>query len=225
MCYRSGSLCRKTLRKYVGAEQEQDCMMELIEIISGAEWVIVAICAGGLLLGWYLVLSVQPDMRNPERGENDDDQAVEMFVRLITETRQRIVIHDDGNNSPLSVYNNDKVIEAVKGRIRKQRINVHCLFNDNEPLKLLDLARGAEYRGRVHIWYANGDRPDPDIHYKIVDDGKLLHLSNHEHRASERGYALYRVPWWAWGSRRRISRPYREHFEHGLKDAVPAQVA
>ena len=197
-------------------------MIEFTGIIDGAEWAMVAILAGGLLWGWYLVLSVQPDARGPEVGENDDNQAVEMFVRLVGEARRSIVIHDEGTDSPESVYNSDEVMEAVKRRIRERGIEVHCLFNDAEPLKLLDLAREDECRDRIRIWYARGERSKPDIHYKIVDGGKLVHVSNHRHHASAKAYLLYKAPWWARGARQRFSRAYKEHFERCLKNAVAA---
>ena len=93
------------------------------------------------------------------------------------------------------------------------------LFNDREELKLLELADG-ECRNNISIWYAGGDRPENDVHYKIVDGGRLVHLSAHAHGASERSYVLRKAePWWAARTRRRISRPYLEHFEHSLPAA------
>ncbi len=195
-----------------------------MDMIEGAEWVVVTIFMVAFLVGTYLVLSVQGDMRvQDESGNNDDDRAAEIFVNLIKDTRRRIVIHDDGNHSPESVYNNDQVMIAIQEGIRQRGIEVHCLFNDkDQPLKLLDLARSEEGRGHILVWYAKGERPLQDIHYKIVDGGKLVHLSLHEHRASERGFVLRKAPRWAIGTRRRISRSYLDHFQHGLRDAVQA---
>ena len=195
-----------------------------MDMIEGAEWIVVTIFLVAFLVGTYLVVSVQGDMRvHDESGENDDDQAADMFIALIKQTRRRIVIHDDGNDSPESVYNNDQVMVAIRDRIRQRGIEVRCLFNDEEqPLKLLDLARSEECRGHILVWYMKGDRPDQDIHYKIVDDGKLVHLSRHEHRASERGFVLRKAPRWAMGTHRRISKSYRDHFQHGLRGAVQA---
>ena len=197
-----------------------------MDMIEGAEWVVFAIFLVAVLVGTYLVVSVQGDMLVEEDiGDNDDDQAADLFVDLIEKTRRSMVIHDDGNYSTKSIYNNDRVIDAIRNRLQKKRgIKVRCFFNDkDEPLKLLDLARSEECRGRILIWYAKGERPSQDIHYKIVDGGKLVHLSLHAHGASERGFVLRKAHWWwALGTRRRISRPYRDHFRAGIRDATVA---
>lgn len=66
----------------------------------------------------YLALTAQPDMNLvEERDENTDAQAAEMMIGLINKTRRSLVIHDDGNNSPQSVYNSDAVIDALRQRI------------------------------------------------------------------------------------------------------------
>ena len=190
-------------------------------MIQGAEWIVVAIFATASLAGLFLVVSAQGDMRlREEAGENDDDQAAAMLIDLVNKARSSLVIHDDGNDSAESVYNNDGVVDAIRDRIRqRRRLKVKCLFNDREELKLLELADG-ECRNNISVWYAGGDRPDNDIHYKIVDGGRLVHLSAHAHGASERGYVLRKAePWWAARTRRRISRPYLEHFEHSLPAA------
>ena len=190
-------------------------------MIQGAEWIVVAIFATASLAGIFLVVSAQGDMRlREEAGENDDDQAAAMLIDLVNKARSSLVIHDDGNDSAESVYNNDAVVAAIRDRIKqRRRLEVMCLFNDREELKLLELADG-ECRNNILIWYASGDRPENDIHYKIVDGGRLVHLSTHAHGASERGYVLRKAePWWAARTRRRISRPYLEHFEHSLPAA------
>ena len=190
-----------------------------MDMVQGAEWFVLATLAATVFACMYLALSVQPDMNvAEERDENNDAQAAEMMVQLINKTRRTLVIHDDGNDSPQSVYNNDDVIRALRERIeRRPHMTVECLFNDRENLKLLALARDTQ---NIAIWYANGARPDNDLHYKIVDGGKLVHLSSHAHGASERRYVLRKAePWWAIPTRRRISAQYRRHFNHGRAHA------
>ena len=195
-----------------------------MDIVQGAEWLVLAVLFAAVIICAYLALSAQPDMALvEERDENDDDQAAEMMIDLINKTRHSLVIHDDGNDSPQSVYNNDRVIAALRQRIRQRpRIAVECLFNDRDDLKLRRLAE-TSHRPNIKIWYATGGRPENDLHYKIVDGGKLVHLSSHAHGASERGYVLRKAePWWAIPTRRRISAEYRRHFEHGVAHADPA---
>ena len=196
-----------------------------MEMIQGAEWAVLAILVAGFLISLYLIVSVQGDLRlREESGLNTDEQATAMFIGLLNQTRRRIDIHDDGNDFADSMYNSPEVIDALRERIRKRNIKVRCLFNDaDQPLELLELARSEEFRNRIEIWYLNGGRQEPDTHYKIVDSGRLVHLSRHEHGASERGYRLRKaLRWWEVRTRHRISKQYRDHFEHGLKNAVQA---
>ena len=127
-----------------------------------------------------------------------------MFLDLVKAARQSIMIHDDGNDSSESVYNNFKVIGALRDSIEMHGVIVKCLFNDdNQQLGLLNLAR--DFPDNVKIWYLDGDRPQRDIHYKIVDDGKLVHLSEHDYGSDERDYVLRKAnKWWVGnGTRRR----------------------
>ena len=158
-----------------------------------------------------------------EKGVNTNEQATSMFVELLNEAEKSIDIHDDGNSFHESVYNNDDVVSAME-RCLSRGITIRCLFNDaDQPLKILNLHRSEEYGQRLHVWYVSGGRKEPDTHYKIVDNGRLVHLSNHAHGDSEREYELRKaVRWWERPTRRRISRRYRNHFERELVNAKPA---
>ena len=196
-----------------------------MDMIQGAEWIVVAILAVGFLISVYLIASVQGDLRMREiSGRNTDEQATEMFIELLNQTRRRIDIHDDGNDFSGSVYNSTRVIDVLRERIQKHNIKVRCLFNDaDQPLELLNLANKKEIGSHIEIWYLKGGRQEPDPHYKIVDGGRLVHLSMHDHGASERGYRLRKaLGWWEFSTRYRISKEYRDHFEHSLKNAVQA---
>ena len=110
--------------------------------------------------------------------------------------------------------------ESVRDRIKSKDIEVHCLFNDNESTDLRDLAQSDEFKNNIKIWHLNGDRPENDVHYKIVDGGKLVHVSKHDHGDTERSYYLYEIPGWAIGTRKRVAGPYTEHFRNWQKSAV-----
>ena len=195
-----------------------------MDMIQGAEWIVVAILVAGFLFSLYLIASVQGDLRREESGLNTDEQATKMFIGLLNQTRQRIDIHDDGNDFEGSMYNSPEVIDVLRERIQKSNIKVRCLFNDaDQPLELLRLAQTEEFGSQIEIWYLKGGRQEPDIHYKIVDGGRFVHLSSHEHGASERGYRLRKASrWWELNTRYRISKQYRDNFEHGLKNADQA---
>ena len=196
-----------------------------MDMIQGAEWIVVAILVAGFLTSVYLIASVQGDLRmREESGLNTDEQATTMFIGLLNQTRRRIDIHDDGNDFAGSMYNSPEVIGALRERIQERNIKVRCLFNDaDQPLELLNLARTDEFGSHIEVWYLRGGRQEPDTHYKIVDGGRLVHLSRHARGAGERGYRLRKaLRWWEFHTRYRISKQYRDHFEHGLKDAVQA---
>ena len=68
------------------------------------------------------VVSAQGDMSlREEAGENDDDRAPAMLIDLVNKARGSLVIHDDGNDSAESVYNNDGVVATIRVRIRQRR--------------------------------------------------------------------------------------------------------
>lgn len=196
-----------------------------MDMIQGAEWIVVAILVAGFLTSVYLIASVQGDLRmREESGLNTDEQATTMFIGLLNQTRRRIDIHDDGNDFSGSMYNSPEVIGVLREQIQERNIKVRCLFNDaDQPLELLNLARTDEFGSHIEVWYLRGGRQEPDTHYKIVDGGRLVHLSRHARGAGERGYRLRKaLRWWEFHTRYRISKQYRDHFEHGLKDAVQA---
>ena len=197
-----------------------------MEMIQGVEWLVLAVFAGGTILCVYLVASVQGDLRLTETsGVNTDEEAKSMFISLLCGTRKTIDIHDDGNDFPESVYNCPDVLDVLREQIQKKpKIRVRCLFNDaDQELGLLKLARSEKYGKNIEIWYLKGDRPEPDVHYKIVDCGRFVHLSAHAHGLSEREYRLRDANClWSFGTRRRISKQYRDNFVYGLRNAVRA---
>lgn len=197
-----------------------------MDMIQGAEWIIVAVFVAGTVWFVYLLVSVQGDMRVEESGTNTDEEAKAMFLELVNCTRKSIDIHDDGEDFPESVYNCSEVLNAFRERIEKNpNLRIRCLFNDKEPnLGLLELAKSEKYRKNIEIWYSKGERPTQDVHYKIVDGGSLVHLSVHAHGDSERDYRLRRAQrFWEGGTRRRISRRYQENFDQALKGAIRAE--
>ena len=196
-----------------------------MDMVQGAEWLVLAILAAGSLVSAYLIVSVQGDLLlREEAGLNTAEQARAMFIDLLNQTLRQLDIHDDGKDLARSMYNSPDVIDALRERMRKRNIKVRCLFNSAEqPRELLDLARSEEFRSRIEIWCLNGGILEPDTNYTIVDGGRLVHLSRQEHGASESGYRLWKVlRWWEFSTRKRISKQYRNHFEHGLKKAVQA---
>ena len=122
------------------------------------------------------------------RGVNDDDTAAAMFICLVNEVENEMIIHDDGDNTEDSIYNNDKAIEAVRKRLGEQTdLTIKCFFNENENIKMVSL--GEQFPGRFVVRHRQGERPDYDIHYKIID-GRKGYLSVHDPGGRSRKYEM-----------------------------------
>lgn len=123
------------------------------------------------------------------RGVNDDDTASAMFICLVNKVENEMIIHDDGDNTKDSIYNNDKAIEAVRKRLQEHNdLTIKCFFNENEDIKMVSL--GEQFPGRFVVRYRQRERPDRDIHYKIIDDGRKGYLSVHDLGGCSRKYEL-----------------------------------
>lgn len=123
-------------------------------------------------------------------GVNDDEAAVAMFIRVLNAVQKTLVIHDDGNKMEGTVYDDDRVVQAVRRRLREnQQLNIRCLFNDRQDLELVKRMR-SEFPGQFEVWYRQGPRPVGDIHYKIADDGAFGYLSTHRQGQPERRFKL-----------------------------------
>lgn len=192
-----------------------------MELIQGGEWLIIGIFGTGVLISAYLIASVQSDLNLQESSKsNTHEEAVELIIELLKKTKRKIDIHDDGNDFEGSVFNNSRVMDTLQERIRERNIKVRCLFNVSEKTKLRELAESMSAKNRIEIWNLRGERPKPDIHYKIIDGGRMVHLSNHAYNASERAYTLREVKgMFKYHTCRRISKQYRERFDRDLKNA------
>ena len=193
-------------------------------MIEGVEWLFLMAFVVVSLYCLYLVLSAQPDMSiRDTRGVNTDYVAAQIFMDMVTQARHSIVIHDDGNDMPGSIYNNDDVIEVVRRQVKKYpELEIQCWFNNKDDIKLLQLIDG-ENRANFKVWYTEGSRPPQDIHYKIVDQGAIVYLSRHRHGERESGYTLRKVgtSWFSKRTREKISKPYVENFKFGISHAKP----
>lgn len=177
-----------------------------------------------LVVSIVLYLSARMDMNiRITTGENNDDEAANMLVDLIGAAQESIIIHDDGDNTERSVYNDKRVLEAFRNRLKsKPELEIKCLFNDNDDIEFAKLTD--EFKGRVSIWHSNKKRPEHDVHYKIVDDGRIVYLSEHRHGESEREFEQRETNAWPiLGTRSRISRRYTDHFEEGILNACALQ--
>ena len=122
-----------------------------MDMIQGAEWIVVALLAVGFLISMYLIASVQGDLVVLEEyGVQTDAQAAAMFIELLYQTRHRLDIHDAGNDFAGSMYNSPEVMAVLREQLQHRHITVRCLFNAvGQPLELLTLAQIWRSAGRV----------------------------------------------------------------------------
>ncbi len=125
-----------------------------------------------------------------QSGVNDDDTAATTFIDIFERAQRTLVIYDDGNKMCRTIYDDERVTEAVRNRLSRNKVLVvKCLFNDEDDLELVRSMR-SEYPDRFKVWYRRGSRPLDDIHYKIADEGVVGHLSSHGHGQPERRFKL-----------------------------------
>ena len=181
----------------------------------------------------YLAVTIQGDLKLEDvSGSNSNEDAINLFIDLINETRKQIEVRDDGNDFSGPIYNDPDVPdvdvpdvkEAIRTGIRERNIKVRCLFNDkDQPVKILELACSEECRANIEIWYVRGGRQEPDAHYKIVDSGKIVHTSYHRHHEEKRSYRMFKATGlFDFRTRQRICERYRDHFEFCLQNAIRA---
>ncbi len=126
------------------------------------------------------------------RGQNTDSQVATMFINLIGRAQHKLEVYDDGNKMPESIYENDDVIAALKEKLdANEQFKAIFFFNDNDQLKL---RKEFEKHPRVSIyagtkWWRR--RPRTQVHYRIIDDGLLMYISEHRHGAEERRFEVH----------------------------------
>ncbi len=144
---------------------------------------VVVVC--GYFVWWaqgYLLVLVT-------RGTNDDDTATSAFICLVNEAKQEMIIHDDGDSTDASIYNNEQAVKAVRTRLQEHRdLSIRCFFNKEEETRMGSL--GKQFPDRFQVRYLQGERPVHDIHYKIIDGGCKAYLSVHDMGGCDREYEM-----------------------------------
>ena len=189
-------------------------------MIEGPEWIVIVIFLLGFGLSTYLLVSAMGDRGITEYSADfNDEQSASAMIKLVQASNRELIIHDDGINSSNSVYNNERVLDAMRKRLQEcPRLRIRCLFNFDERLKLLDLAKSEG--GRIEVWHTGNRRPLFDTFYKIVDGGKSVHLSFLDREERKRRCLIRKTPRWAIATRKRVSKVEREHFETGISTAT-----
>ena len=170
-----------------------------------------------IVLWWWHWDSVNVRVQS---GVNDDVAAVAMLLSVVKAAKTSLVIRDDGNKAPATVYDDERVIDTVRSQLAdNEGLNIRCLFNDRDDLELVRQIT-AEYPARFKVWYTDGPRLADDIHYKIADGGAVGHLSWHEHKQPERDFKLLDCSAAKRRTRKRAFGQYLKQFEADVAAAA-----
>lgn len=117
--------------------------------------------------------------------ENDDLFVFSSFRRLLKSADKKMVIYDDGDKTPGSLYESPEIVEMIKEKLAENKhFVIVCSFN-LEHTTLFKRAFADEDRVR----FAPGR--GGSIHYKIIDDGKIAYLSSHSEGSVNRKVKIY----------------------------------
>lgn len=177
------------------------------------------------MIFWMLHRSFQIQyVQTTPSAINDDESAVRSFLGMLSEAQGSLIIFDDGDDLDGSLYNDRRVADAVKDKVRDNpEFELRCLFNcDEDSLFRKEL----ESECHVSIRIRSSRAPTDGIRYKIIDGGTKAYLSRHASGSSEQRFRIVdctRVP------RRHRGRVadivlgrYKEDFEHAFEASAPA---
>lgn len=116
--------------------------------------------------------------------ENDNEDAIRHFLAVLDQAERELLVHDDGDKTDGSLYDDEGTVDAVRERLRTcPALKIRCLLNFNEDVRMADLID--EYGDRFQVRYLR-QRPVDDVHFKIADGGKMAYLSVHPKGVAER---------------------------------------
>ena len=143
-------------------------------------WTVIGLLAAVTVFGiWFLLRAFQfAYVRVTPVQVNDDDSVVTNFIELLSEARTSMVVYDDGIDMDGSLYNDRRVIDAVRSKLQSNpEFQLQCLFNCNHDVKSRkELANEQRVDIRTRVESGNPGR----IHYKMIDGGLKAYLSLHE---------------------------------------------
>ena len=120
-------------------------------------------------------------------GKNDSDTPKQYFKKLLNAAECSMIVYDDGNDMPTSLYADESIVEAVREKLNStEEFELKCYFNDDANTLFRQELAGL---AGVEIRTGNGDAKR-DKHFKIIDGGRIGYVSEHDHGAEERDYEV-----------------------------------
>lgn len=169
-------------------------------------FVAAAIVAFPLAL-FFLVQAVLVSRIDTKVLHNNDSLAKEAFLALLSEAEREMLVYDDGNDDPKSIYNDPEVIDQIDETLHQRPdLELKCVFNVQDRTKFTERF-GDHARVSIRARRINKRR----VHYKIVDRRKA-YISCHELGSRERTGKMIDLGDTKMIGRGLIFRPYVEDF-------------
>ena len=150
-------------------------------LLLGSAIVLVSVVVAAAVAVW---LAYEHSLLRVTDVENDNEHAIRHFRDVLDKAERELLVHDDGDKTVGSLYDDDNTVEAVRQRLRScPDLKIRCLLNFKADIRMADL-RG-EYGGRFQVRYLH-QRPADDVHFKIADGGKMAYLSIRPQGVTER---------------------------------------
>lgn len=126
-------------------------------------------------------------MLKVSRAGDAREQPEDDFLSLVDEARRSIELFDDGNKLHDSICESERVIRNIREKLdRSEHFTITCHFNKDEELRFTS---AFETHDRVSIFAGiDPQRSQDQVHYKIIDDGRIAYLSARGHAESERSF-------------------------------------
>lgn len=116
--------------------------------------------------------------------ENDDEGAIRHFLTVLGKAEHELLVHDDGDKTNGSLYDDETTVQAVRARLRTcPDLKIRCLLNFKADVRMAGLSE--EYGAKFQVRYLH-QRPTDDVHFKIADGGRMAYLSVHPRGVTER---------------------------------------
>lgn len=171
------------------------------------------IVVGMMVVGYYLSRTWHLIPMKIERGVNSDDFTVAAFINLVDEAAGTMLVCDDGNRMSGSVYESERVVAAVRDKLKRDReFRMRCLFSSDHETAF---RRAFSDHDRVEFRTVDQRR---EVHYKIINGGKKGYLSVHREGDRERQYTIYSRVYGR--ARREIFGPHMDDIEQVFAHAA-----
>ena len=149
-------------------------------------WMIVLTAVATVPLLYYIWMTFGLLLLRLEVDMNDSRVAAEAFIELLRDAKRTMLICDDGNDMPDSIYNADDVIEATRTALAANPdLQLQCLFSSDDETRF---SRAFAREPRVII---KRQGPRRDVHFRIIDGGQKGYVSAHAFGSGMRRYRKY----------------------------------